>query len=428
MSHGRKVGVVGLGYVGLPVAVAFAQGGGEVVAFDTDSERIEELGDGLDRTGECDGASLRSSRLRFTGDPADLSDVDFFIVTVPTPVTQANVPDLDPVIKASRTVAGFLKPGDIVVYESTFYPGLTEEICQPILEEVSGLKSPAQFAIGYSPERINPGDREHRFENITKIVSAQDEATLNIVAQVYGGAVPAGVHRAESIMIAEAAKVIENTQRDLNIALMNELSLICHRLGLDTHEVIKTAATKWNFVPYSPGLVGGHCIGVDPFYLTHRAEQAGYHPEVILSGRRINDDMGRYVARQVHDVLKADQGLAEPDIIVLGVTFKENVPDPRNSRVPEMVAELQALGANVQVHDPLAGAADMEQTAGFPLVEFEELRLADAVVLAVPHQAFIRDGWVFAESLLKKGKGLVADIKGVLEPTSAPAGVKLWRL
>lgn len=298
-THSRKVSVIGLGYVGLPVAVAFGLAGCPVVAFDINEARIRELRDHHDRTGEVETEELRRAGLTFTTDPADLAAADFHIVTVPTPISEARLPDLRPLVAASRTVGKVLKKGDIVVYESTVYPGATEEDCVPVLEAESGLKFGVDFTVGYSPERINPGDKQHRFTTIRKVVSGSDPATLDIVADVYGSVVTAGIHRAPSLKAAEAAKVIENTQRDLNIALMNELALIFHRLGIDTQDVLDAAATKWNFLRFTPGLVGGHCIGVDPYYLTHRAERAGYHPEVILAGRRINDDMGAYIAREV---------------------------------------------------------------------------------------------------------------------------------
>jgi UDP-N-acetyl-D-galactosamine dehydrogenase len=330
-------------------------------------------------------------------------------------------------IAASRSVGGVLKKGDIVVYESTVYPGAVEEECIPVLEDASRLKAGRDFAVGYSPERINPGDKQHRFETIMKVVSAQDAETLDIVANVYGSVVTAGIHRAPSIRVAEAAKVIENTQRDLNIAFMNELSLIFQALNIDTGDVLAAARTKWNFMPFQPGLVGGHCIGVDPYYLTFRAEKAGYHPEVILAGRRINDGMGQRVAREcVRGLLrrKAQGGV----VTVLGLTFKEDVPDTRNSRVIDIVRELEAFGLTVQLHDPLADAADAQHEYGVTLTEFKNLRPADAVILAVAHEDYVVGGWPLVQGLLSGGRGPVFDVKAKLDRNSQPAGIELWRL
>jgi UDP-N-acetyl-D-glucosamine/UDP-N-acetyl-D-galactosamine dehydrogenase len=353
VPHGRKLAVIGLGYVGLPVAVAFGRQGTPVIGFDIDTARIRELKAGHDRTREVEPHDLGHCTLVFTSDPAELSAADFFIVTVPTPIDQARRPDLTALLRASATVGQALKKGDIVVYESTVYPGATEEDCVPILEQVSGLSAGRDFTVGYSPERINPGDRAHRFETITKVVAGQDARTLDIVAAVYGSVVTAGLHKAPSIKVAEAAKVIENAQRDLNIAFMNELSAIFHQLDIDTGEVLSAAATKWNFINFTPGLVGGHCIGVDPYYLTFRAQKAGYHPDVILAGRRINDSIGIRVAREcLRRLLKT--GAQAPRVTVLGLTFKENVVDIRNSQVIDIIRELQSFGVSVQVSDPLA--------------------------------------------------------------------------
>ncbi|MBX9822621.1 MAG: nucleotide sugar dehydrogenase, partial [Afipia birgiae] len=353
MTHGRKIAVIGLGYVGLPVAAAFARAGVPVTGFDIDQRRVAELRAFHDRTHEVEAADLRHTSLSFTHDVKELASSDFFIVTVPTPIDEARQPDLGAMFAASRTVGAALKKGDIVVYESTVYPGAVEDDCVPLLEQASGLKAGSDFKVGYSPERINPGDKQHRFETITKVVSAQDAPTLDIVADVYGSVVTAGIHRAPSIKVAEAAKVIENTQRDLNIAFMNELSLIFQALNIDTGDVLAAARTKWNFMPFQPGLVGGHCIGVDPYYLTYRAERAGYHPEVILAGRRINDGMGQRVAREcIRGLLrrKSNGGV----VTILGLTFKEDVPDTRNSRVIDIIRELESFGLKVQVSDPMA--------------------------------------------------------------------------
>ncbi len=427
MKYPRKISVIGLGYVGLPVAVAFGRAGVPVIGFDIDRGRIEELKAGHDRTREVEPADLSHPALRYTHDPADLRDADFHIVTVPTPIDGENRPDLRAMLSASQTVGGVLKRGDIVVYEFTVYPGAVEEDCVPVLESVSGLKSGSDFTVGYSPERINPGDKTHRFETITKVVAGQDARTLDIVADVYGSVVTAGVHRAPSIKVAEAAKVIENTQRDLNIAFMNELSVIFERMGIDTGDVLAAAATKWNFLPFQPGLVGGHCIGVDPYYLTHRAEKAGYRPEVILAGRRINDAMGQRVAR---DCLRrlAERGCDAPQVTVLGITFKEDVPDIRNSKVIDIVRELKAGGARVQIVDPLALPHEVEHEYGVTLSARDRLAPADAVIFAVAHADYVAGGWPLVSRLLKDGAGLVMDVKGRLDRAAKPAGVDLWRL
>jgi len=427
LSHGRKIAVIGLGYVGLPVAVAFARVGAPVVGFDIDATRIDELRAGRDRTREVDAVELAQPGLVYTNDPKDLGRADFFIVTVPTPIDAAKRPDLRAMLAASATVGRALKRGDVVVYESTVYPGAVEEDCAPILERASGLVCGRDFTLGYSPERINPGDKTHRFETITKVVSAQDAPTLDLVAAVYGSAVKAGIHRAPSIKVAEAAKVIENTQRDLNIAFMNELSAICHALGIDTGDVLAAARTKWNFLPFYPGLVGGHCIGVDPYYITHRAERAGYAPQVILAGRHINDGVGRRVARECVRMLM-QRGGAAPTVTVLGLTFKENVPDIRNSRVVDIVSELASFGITAQVHDPLAHAGEAKQEYGIALAEMPALRRADAVILAVAHEDYVRGGWAMIEKLLKPGGGVVLDVKAMLDRADKPQSVELWRL
>ncbi|WP_458760248.1 nucleotide sugar dehydrogenase [Afipia sp. TerB] len=427
MSHGRKIAVIGLGYVGLPVAAAFARAGVAVTGFDIDAPRIEELKKGVDRTREVEAKDLKFPSLTFTSDPAALKASDFFIVTVPTPIDEARRPDLGAMLAASRTVGGVLKSGDIVVYESTVYPGAVEEECVPVLEKISGLKAGVDFKVGYSPERINPGDRQHRFETIMKVVSAEDAATLDIVADVYGSVVTAGIHRAPSIKVAEAAKVIENTQRDLNIAFMNELSLIFQALNIDTGDVLAAARTKWNFMPFQPGLVGGHCIGVDPYYLTFRAEKAGYHPEVILAGRRINDAMGQRIAREcIRGLLrrKGQNGI----VTVLGLTFKENVPDTRNSKVIDIIRELQSFGITVQVHDPLAHPDDAMHEYGVALTNFDMLKPADAVILAVAHDEYVKGGWPLMEGLLAERRGLVLDVKMKLDRATAPSAIELWRI
>ena len=427
MPHGRNIAVIGLGYVGLPVAVAFGRAGASVIGFDIDAVRIDELRAGHDRTREVPDDHLLHPTLYYSSDPSKLSYSDFFIVTVPTPIDAARRPYLVPLLKASETVGRFLRPGGIVVYESTVYPGATEEDCVPLLEKYSGLRAGIDFSVGYSPERINPGDPTHRFETIKKVVAGQDPDTTDVVAAVYGSVVIAGIHKAPSIMVAEAAKVIENTQRDLNIALMNELSAICHALKIDTNDVLAAAQTKWNFLPFTPGLVGGHCIGVDPYYLTHRAEKAGYHPEVILAGRRINDGVGLRVAREcVRRMLRfrADARQA----VVLGLTFKENVPDIRNSKVVDIVRELQSFGVEVQIHDQLALRADAATEYGIDLVDYDALKPAEAVILAVPHQSYLVGGWSSITPLLKDGRGVVIDVKGKLDRKTKPEGIDLWRL
>ncbi|MGL5167233.1 MAG: nucleotide sugar dehydrogenase [Afipia sp.] len=427
MAHGRKIAVIGLGYVGLPVAVAFARAGVPVAGFDIDQKRVAELCKFYDRTHEVEAADLRHASLSFTHDVNALMSSDFFIVTVPTPIDEARQPDLGAMFAASRTVGSVLKKGDIVVYESTVYPGAVEDECVPLLEKASGLKAGLDFKVGYSPERINPGDKQHRFETIMKVVSAQDDATLDVVASVYGSVVTAGIHRAPSIKVAEAAKVIENTQRDLNIAFMNELSLIFQALNIDTGDVLAAARTKWNFMPFQPGLVGGHCIGVDPYYLTYRAEKAGYHPEVILAGRRINDGMGQRIAREcIRGLLrrKSSGGV----VTILGLTFKEDVPDTRNSRVVDVIRELESFGLKVQVSDPMADSDDAMHEYGVKLIDFDSLEPADAVIMAVAHKTYIEAGWPMIQKLLNDGQGLVLDVKMKLERSKLPAGIDLWRL
>ena len=423
----RKLAVVGLGYVGLPVAVAFARAGFTVTGFDIDRLRVAELNRGEDRTREVDRETLMASRLRATHEAEDLRAADFFIVTVPTPIDAALQPDLTALLAASRTVGSVLKSGDIVVYESTVYPGSTEDDCLPVLEQASGLVGGRDFTVAFSPERINPGDRRHRFETIRKVVSGQDARTLDIVADTYGAVVEAGVFRAGSIKVAEASKVIENTQRDLNIALMNELALICARLGIDTADVLAAAGTKWNFLPFTPGLVGGHCIGVDPYYLTYKAQAAGLHPQVVLAGRRVNDGMGAHIGREcVRRVVRL--GRAAPLVTVLGVSFKEDVPDIRNSKVVDVVREIESFGIRVQVCDPEVDPAEVRHEYGIDLVRPDALEPADAVVLAVAHQSFRSGGWGLVTRLLRDEGGWVFDVKHVLDRTAVPPKIELWRL
>ncbi|MFZ3247712.1 MAG: nucleotide sugar dehydrogenase [Pseudolabrys sp.] len=427
MAHERKIAVIGLGYVGLPVAVAFARSGVPVIGFDIDCKRVEELRAGRDRTLEVKPSDLKQARLRFDHETSSLVEADFYIVTVPTPIDGARRPDLGAVLSASGTVGKALKRGDIVVYESTVYPGTIEEECLPVLEKASGLAGGRDFTVGYSPERINPGDQQHRFETIIKVVSAQDARTLDIVAEVYGSVVKAGIHRAPSIKVAEAAKVIENTQRDLNIAFMNELSAIFHKLEIDTGDVLAAASTKWNFLNFQPGLVGGHCIGVDPYYLTFRAEKSGHHPEIILAGRRINDSMGERVARECMRALMQN-GRSNPTVTILGMTFKENVPDIRNSKVVDIVRELQRVGVRVQVTDPIASAEETVHECGVKLTPFESLQPADAVIFAVAHNDYVAGNWPMIVKLLRQGQGIVLDVKAKLDREKKPEGIDLWRL
>jgi len=427
LAHERKIAVIGLGYVGLPVAAAFARSGASVIGFDIDRKRVDELRSGLDRTREVAPADLKQASLYFDHEPSCLAEADFYIVTVPTPIDGARRPDLGAILSASNTVGKVLKSGDIVVYESTVYPGAIEEECVPVLEKNSGLAGGRDFTVGYSPERINPGDKEHRFESITKVISAQDARTLDIVAEVYGSVVKAGIHRAPSIKVAEAAKVIENTQRDLNIAFMNELSAIFHQLGIDTGDVLAAASTKWNFLNFQPGLVGGHCIGVDPYYLTFRAEKAGYHPEIILAGRCINDRMGERVARECMRAL-LQSGRPNPTVTILGITFKENVPDIRNSKVIDSSRELERVGVSVQISDPIASAGETVDEYGIRLTSIEALRPADAVILAVAHKEYVGGGWGLISKLLKDQQGIVLDVKARLDRAKKPEGIDLWRL
>ena len=427
--HNRKLALIGLGYVGLPVATEFAKQG-RVIAFDINSLRIAELKKGIDQTGEVSLNELSSGHFLFTSDAEDLKQADFFIIAVPTPIDKANQPDLHPLLSASKTIAPHLKKGDIVVYESTVYPGTTEEDCVPVLEQYSGLKCGIDFFVGYSPERINPGDKEHTFTKIQKIVSGQTPEVLDIVASVYGSVVEAGVYKASSIKVAEAAKVIENTQRDLNIAFVNELAMIFHKLGIDTNEVLAAAGTKWNFLPFKPGLVGGHCIGVDPYYLTHKAESVGYHPQVILAGRRINDGMGAYIAREAIKLL-AKKGIClnQAKVGVLGLTFKENCSDLRNTKVIDIIRELQEYGVHILVHDPLASREEAQHEYGLTLSAFEVMQGLDIVILAVVHQDYLRLSQEDLTHLLKPGAGVIVDVKSVLNQEAyQKAGVTIWRL
>jgi len=423
------VAVVGLGYVGLPLAVEFGKRH-RTIGFDLSKDKVDSYRRHVDPTGEVSTEELRASKMLEVGaDPAALAEADFIIVAVPTPVDEAHQPDFAPLLGASEAVGKHMKRGATVVYESTVYPGATEEICIPVLEKHSKMRWGKDFYVGYSPERINPGDKERTLTKITKVVSGDTPETLERVAQMYGSVVTAGVHRASSIKVAEAAKVIENTQRDLNIALMNELAIIFDRLGIDTMEVLRAAGTKWNFLPFRPGLVGGHCIGVDPYYLTHKAEMVGYHPEVILAGRRINDGMGKFVAEQTVKLLVRNgwQVNAAP-VIVLGLTFKEDCPDLRNSRVIDVIRELQSYGAQVVVHDPVAAAPEALHEYGVELVPWERLPRAAAIVAAVAHRQFKERPLAgYLDRLMPKG--VIADVKSQFDVTAAQAaGVTVWRL
>ncbi len=424
------VAVVGLGYVGLPLAVEFGKKY-RTIGYDLSAAKVASYKKFVDPTGEVSSEDLRAAKLlTVTTDPAALREADFIVVAVPTPVDQAHIPDFSPLVGASTTVGQQMKKGAVVVYESTVYPGATEEVCIPLLEKHSGMKWKRDFHVGYSPERVNPGDKERTITRIVKVVSGDDEKTARFVARMYASVITAGVHKASSIKVAEAAKVIENTQRDLNIALMNELAVIFHRLGIDTLEVLQAAGTKWNFLPFRPGLVGGHCIGVDPYYLTHKAEMLGYHPEVILAGRRINDGMATWVAQQtVKLMINNGCSVKGAQVIVLGLTFKENCPDLRNSKVADLVKELQSFGCKVSVHDPLGNAEEALHEYGIELVPWPALpESADAIVAAVAHKAYQAMPLKRLTGKLKPG-GVFVDVKSAYDPVRiTKAGFKLWRL
>lgn len=416
VSGEEKLSLVGLGYVGMPIAVAFARKI-KVVGFDLNEEKIGLYKKGIDPTNEVGGEVIRNTTVDFTADPAKLKEAKFHIVAVPTPVNDDHTPDLSPVEGASRILGQNLTKGSIVVFESTVYPGVTEDICVPILEKESGLKCGVDFKIGYSPERINPGDKVHRLETITKIVSGMDEETLEIVAKVYELVVEAGVHRAESIKVAEAAKVIENSQRDINIAFMNELSIIFHKMGIDTKSVLEAAGTKWNFLPFMPGLVGGHCIGVDPYYLTYKAEELGYHSQIILSGRRINDDMGKYVAESlVKDLIRANIPVKHAKVAILGFTFKENCPDTRNTKVIDIYRELGEYGIVPIVVDPAADADEANRLYGIRFQTMDDIRDVDALIVAVAHDQFLSLDREKISSFYNPAhrRKVLMDLKGIL--------------
>jgi UDP-N-acetyl-D-glucosamine/UDP-N-acetyl-D-galactosamine dehydrogenase len=423
----NKIAVIGLGYVGLPLAILLARRFPSVIGFDAQAARVAALGRGDDVTGEVSSEDLRASKLELTADTNDLRDVTFFIVAVPTPIDASHAPDLGPVISASRTVGSVMQAGSVVVYESTVYPGVTEDICGPLLEQSSGL-SRSDFKLGYSPERINPGDREHSLERVMKIVAGEDSETLERVATVYGRIVDAGIHRAPSIKVAEAAKVIENIQRDINIALVNEVAMICDRVGIRTKDVLSAAGTKWNFLPFEPGLVGGHCIGVDPYYLTMLAERLGYHPQVILAGRRINEGMGPYVAQRVVKLLAhGSVPISSARVGILGLTFKQDVPDIRNTKVVDIVSELRQFGVEPMVHDPRAIPEQAKAEYGITLSPFDELTSLDALIMAVPHREFLQRDRRQLIELIKPG-GVLVDVKSIFSPSDVPDGIRYWSL
>lgn len=432
VSKEEKLSVIGLGYVGMPIAVAFAKKV-DVIGFDISKEKVELYKKGIDPTNEVGDEAIRNTTVEFTSNEQKIKKAKFHIVAVPTPVNADHTPDLRPVKSASQIVGRNLTKGSIVVYESTVYPGVTEEICIPILEKESGMKCGVDFKVGYSPERINPGDKVHRLETIVKVVSGVDEDSIDTIAKVYELVVDAGVHKADSIKVAEAAKVIENSQRDINIAFMNELSIIFNKMGIDTKAVLKAAGTKWNFLNFSPGLVGGHCIGVDPYYLTYKAEQMGYHSQIILSGRRINDDMGRYVAENlVKYLIKADVQVKDARVAILGFTFKENCPDTRNTRVIDIVNELKEYGLTPIITDPQADAEEVRHEYGIDLCKMDDIEGMDAILIAVGHNEFLKmkleEFNKFYKEPSSRNKVLI-DVKGILDKKEyEAAGYKYWRL
>jgi UDP-N-acetyl-D-galactosamine dehydrogenase len=423
----KKIAVIGLGYVGLPLALVFAKKF-SVIGFDINEARVEMMRNGVDPSKELEAEAFQDKDIHFTSNLEDLREAQFFVVAVPTPVDNANVPDLKPVLSASKTVGKVLKKGDYVVYESTVYPGCTEEDCVPILEELSGLKMGKDFKLGYSPERINPGDKEHTVEKILKIVSGNDAEALEEIAKVYGEVILAGVYKAATIKVAEAAKVIENTQRDINISLMNELSIIFDKMGIDTKAVLEAAGTKWNFLKFVPGLVGGHCIGVDPYYLVHKARQIGYEPQVILSGRRINDGMPGFIAKRlVQKLIKRQKSPAEAKVLVMGVTFKENVSDIRNSKVADLVKELMQYSINVHMVDPYASPNEFAHEYGLTLMDKPSSDY-DAIILAVNHEEYKQLDYAEFKQLMKADP-ILMDLKAILDPTKVvDAGMQYWRL
>lgn len=430
INRREKLSLVGLGYVGMPIAVAFADRGISVIGYDLNPAKIETYKRGKDPTNEVGDKAIRDSAIEFTSDETRLKDAKFHIVAVPTPVNADHTPDLRPLKSASRIVGRNLTEGSIVVYESTVYPGVTEEICVPILEEESGMKCGTGFKVGYSPERINPGDKVHRLSTIVKIVSGMDGGSLDTIAKVYGIVVDAGIHKAESIKVAEAAKVIENSQRDINIAFMNELSIIFNKMGIDTKAVLEAAGTKWNFLDFRPGLVGGHCIGVDPYYLTYKAEMMGYHSQVILAGRRINDDMGRYVAENVvKKLIGANKPVRNAKAAIIGFTFKENCPDTRNTRVIDIVDELREYGIRAVIADPVADAAEAKRLYNVEFTDIDRIRDMDAVIIAVAHERFKKFTVSDIDRMYAEGTKVIIDVKAMLDRGEyEKAGYSYWRL
>ena len=426
----EKISMIGLGYVGMPIAVEFAKRGIKVIGYDLNEKKIETYKKGIDPTNEVGDQVIKDTTVEFTSDETKLREAKFHIVAVPTPVNDDHTPDLTPVEGASRILGRNLTKGSIVVFESTVYPGVTEDICVPILEKESGLKCGVDFKVGYSPERINPGDKVHRLNTITKIVSGMDEEALEVIAKVYEIVVDAGVYRAESIKVAEAAKVIENSQRDINIAFMNELSIIFNKMGIDTQAVLEAAGTKWNFLSFRPGLVGGHCIGVDPYYLTYKAEELGYHSQIILSGRRINDDMGKYVAENiVKNLIKADKTVKNAKVAILGFTFKENCPDTRNTKIIDIVNEIKEYGITPIVADPIADREEAKKLYGIEFVSIDTIKEMDAVVLAVAHDIFKEMEFDKIAIFFNEGEKVLVDIKGILNRKEYEnAGYNYWRL
>ncbi len=428
VSNQESISIVGLGYVGMPLAVAFARKNLSVIGFDLNNSKIELYKSGIDPTKEVGDETIKTTTVQFTSNEKDLQKAKFHIVAVPTPINSDHTPDLTPIISASEILGRNLCKGSIIVYESTVYPGCTENVCIPILEKESGMKCGIDFKIGYSPERINPGDTVHRLENIVKIVSGMDEESLEEIKKVYDLVIEVGTYPVSNIRTAEAIKVVENSQRDVNIAFMNELAMVFDRMGIDTNEVVDGMNTKWNALGFRPGLVGGHCIGVDPYYLTYKAQSIGYHPEVILAGRRINDNMGKYVATSlIKQMILKNIPIQGSIVTVLGITFKENVPDIRNSKVVDIISELKDFGVRVQVSDVLADKEEVEKEYGLQLVPEDKLQPADAVVVAVPHQDYRKRGWNFIKNLLKQ-QGVVVDIKSVLDKKACPENITLWRL
>lgn len=425
----EKISVVGLGYVGMPLAISFAKVA-DVVGFDISESKVKKYLEGIDVTKEVGDEAIKNTTAKFTSDEKEIQKCKFHIVAVPTPINKDKTPDLRPVIGASKTVGRNLTKGSIVVFESTVYPGVTEEICAPILEEESGLKCGIDFKVGYSPERINPGDKVHRLETIVKVVSGMDEESLEEIAKIYEMVVDAGVYKAESIKVAEAAKVIENSQRDINIAFMNELSIIFNKMGIDTNAVLKAAGTKWNFLNFSPGLVGGHCIGVDPYYLTYKAELMGYHSQIILSGRKINDNMGKHVAEHtIKNLIKADRQIKGSKVAIYGITFKENCPDVRNTKVVDIINELKEYGVETVVYDPEADREDLEREYGIKLTDEKDIKNVDAIIFAVPHNIFKEINLKQLKDKFSNHKYVLIDVKGLFERKEAEEENYIyWRL